>query len=223
MTLLIPVLELTPGSYSKRERQIPEGSIAENPAGWFRYWAESLGDAGIHGLTPWTPGSWFVTLDQFHDPGLLRSVILEAEPDIAVVDLEEVGALSGGHVLSHDGTTLLPGCCGDLSNLEAWQRAAIDSNDSWAMLWIGHPWTFVRSSGDLLRIVEPNEQQDADGLNEVMSVSRTALLDAIGCALDARNRFAERLLPVVQAFNPRVAAVDLVRVLVRGHDQLPVA
>ena len=221
MTSLIPVLELTPRSYSTRQRQTPEGSIAENPDGWFTYWSESLADAGIHGLTPWTPGSWLVTIDQLHNPDLLRTVITNAAPDMALVDIEEIGALSGGYVLSHDGVTLLPGCCGDLSNLEYWRRAATDSNESWAMLWLGHPWTFVRSSGDVLRFVEPSERQEADGLNEVLSLSCAALLDAVNRAFDARNDFAERLLPVVQALNPRIAAIDVVQVLVRGHDQLP--
>lgn len=221
MTSLIPVLELTPGSYSKRERQTPEGSCAQNPTGWFRYWSDSLADAGIHGLTPWTPGSWFVAIDQLRDPAVLQSLIMSAEPDLALVDLDEVGALSGGYVLSHEGATLLPGCCGDLGNLEEWERAATDLNDSWTMLWIGHPWTFVRSSHETLRFVEPSEQQDADGLNEILSLSRPALRDAVRRASDERNRFIERLLPIVQAFNPTVAATDLARVLVRGHDQLP--
>jgi hypothetical protein len=222
MTSLIPVLELTPGSYSTRVRQTPEGSIAENPEGWFSYWSESLADAGIYGLTPWTPGSWLVTIDQLQDPDLLRSVITNGTPDIASVDIEELGALSGGYVLSHDAATLLPGCCGDLSNLEEWQRAATTSNESWSMLWIGHPWTFVRSSGDDLRFVEPSERQEADGLDEVLSLSRAGLLDAVGRALDVRNRFAERLLPVVQALKPRISAIDVVQVLIgsgRGESE----
>lgn len=85
------------------------------------------------------------------------------------------------------------------------------------MLWIGHPWTFVRTSRDVVRFVEPSEQQDPIGLNELPSVSRAALLDAIQRASDERNRFAARLLPVIKELNPRVAAADLVRVLVRGH------
>ncbi|MFZ5891935.1 MAG: hypothetical protein ACOY0T_12845 [Myxococcota bacterium] len=118
MTSLIPVLEFAPGSYSKHERPTPKGSGAEDPAGWFRYWSESLADAGIHDLTPWTPDSWLVTVDQLHDPDVLRAVIMNAEPEIAIVDLDDVSALSGGYILSHESSTLLPGCCGDLGNLE---------------------------------------------------------------------------------------------------------
>jgi hypothetical protein len=88
------------------------------------------------------------------------------------------------------------------------------------MLWIGHPWTFVRSSGDALRFLEPNECEEADGLKETMSLPRAALLDAVDRAFDARNHFAKRLLPVVQSLRPRIAALDIVEVLVRGHAQL---
>ncbi len=87
MTALIPVLELTPGSYSRQERLMPSGTIAENPDGWLRYWSESLQDAGIRGLTPWAPGSWLVPLNQLYDPALLHTILTGACPDIAVLEL----------------------------------------------------------------------------------------------------------------------------------------
>lgn len=71
MTSLIPVLELEPAAFATRSRQTPSGSVTEDPEGWFRYWSESLEDAGIRGLAPWMRGSWLVTVDQLHDPGLL--------------------------------------------------------------------------------------------------------------------------------------------------------
>src|SRR5690349_10038359 len=101
MPSLIPVLEFEPASFATRSHQTPSGSGADDPEGWFRYWSESLADAGIRGLAPWKRGSWFVTLDQLRDPGLLRLLVTRHNPDLATAALDEIGSLSGGYVLSH--------------------------------------------------------------------------------------------------------------------------
>jgi hypothetical protein len=217
MTSLTPVLELEPAAFATRSHQTPSASAAEDPEGWFRYWSESLADAGIQGLIPWSRGSWFVTIDQLGDPGLLRLLVTRHRPDIATSDLEEIGPFSGGYILSHEDETIRPGCCCDLGDLESWRLAASNPTEAWSMVWIGHPWTFSRSSGDLVHFVEPSEQDTADGLPEIIHLSRAELLDAVARASAERNRFAERLLPVVQEMAPKVAANLIVDVLVRGH------
>jgi len=88
------------------------------------------------------------------DPGLLRLLVTRHDPDITTLDLDEIGPLSGGYILSHAGKTIEPGCCGDLGNLEGWERAATESSEGWEMVWIGHPWTFVRPSSELLHFVD---------------------------------------------------------------------
>jgi hypothetical protein len=218
MTSLTPVLELEPAAFATRSHQAPSGSGTEDPEGWFRYWSESLADAGIRGLTPWTRGSWFVSIDQLRDPGLLQLLVTHHNPDIATSDLDEIGPLSGGYILSHEDKTIRPGCCCDLGDLQNWRLAATDSTEAWWMVWIGHPWTFVRSSGDLLHFVEPSSQQTADGLTEIIRLPRTELLDAVARAKAERDHLAERLLPVVQAMAPKVAGDQIVDVLVCGHE-----
>jgi len=151
------------------------------------------------------------------DPGLLRLLVTRHDPDITTLDLDEIGPLSGGYILSHAGKTIEPGCCGDLGNLEGWERAATESSEGWEMVWIGHPWTFVRPSSELLHFVEPSEQATADGLTEIIRLSRAELLDAVERASAERSHFAERLLPVVQEMVPKVTAELIVDVLVRGH------
>jgi hypothetical protein len=217
MTSLTPVLELEPAAFAMRSHQTPSGSATEDPEGWFRYWSESLADAGIRGLIPWKRGSWFVTLDQLSDPALLRLLVNRLRPDIATSDLDEIGPLSGGYILSHEETTIQPGCCCDLGDLESWRLAASDPTEAWSMVWIGHPWTFIRSSGDLLHLVEPSEQDSADGLTEIIHLSRAELREAVARARAERSRFAERLLPVVEEMAPKVAPNLIVDVLVGGH------
>jgi hypothetical protein len=218
MASLVPVLELTPGTYATRERPRPSRSGRENPEGWYQYWSESLGDAGIRGLTPWTLGSYLVTIDQLRDPQLLATIISIERPDLAHAADDEVGALSGGYVLSHGDAMLLPGCCSDLGNLADWRRAATEAAAVPEMVWIGHPWTFVRASGDILHFTEPTEQQAADGLPDVLSIARADLLGAIDDAQRAIDHFADELRPVVHALAPRIDAARTVDLLLGRDD-----
>ena len=148
---------------------------------------------------------------------MIEWCVRAVQPLVTGRPIVPIGPLSGGYFLSHEDRTIQPGYCCDLGNLESWRLAATDSTEAWWMVWIGHPWTFVRSSGDLLHFVEPSEQDNADGLTETILLSRAELLDAVARASTERSRFAERLLPVVQEMVPKVAPKLIVDVLVWGH------
>jgi hypothetical protein len=215
--LLTPVVEMEPSAYETVERPRPAGTIAQNPEGWFELWRASLEDAGISGLEPWTPGSWLVPIERLQEPHVLRAIVTRALSRSDPLDLEEIGALSGGYILHRDGATLMPGCCGDIATLDEWREAATDATDAWTDLWIGHPWTFVRGAADVLTFTEPSERASADGLKEALSVPRAELLRAIDRAAEQRDDFGRRLLPVVQSFRTAIDAQAIVDVLIRGH------
>jgi hypothetical protein len=218
MTSLTPALELAPGRFSLRERPSPGVSMAENPQGWLQYWSDSLEDAGIVGLTPWHPGSWLVPLRAISDAHVLRTILLGTFDDFAERDADEIGPLRGGFVLSHGEAHILPGCCGDLANLENWQQAAAHADDCWTMVWIGHPWTHVRASGDLLQFAQPaDESVGAADLVECIRLQRQSLVKAIDEAARELDLFADQLLPIIRGFKPRAVASRFVNILVRGH------
>jgi hypothetical protein len=145
MASLIPTLELSAGDYSTHDRPLPQGSSAKNPRGWRDYWTESLADSGILGLPLLDVGYSLVALSALTDPGILRTILRRSLETIGVADLgkledlDELCSLCGGYVLQHQSYQMVPGCCGDLANLEEWSSAAAHPGEAWEMLWIGHP------------------------------------------------------------------------------------
>jgi hypothetical protein len=227
MASLIPTLELSAGDYSTHDRPLPQGSSAKNPRGWRDYWTESLADSGILGLPLLDVGYSLVALSALTDPGILRTILRRSLETIGVADLgkledlDELCSLCGGYVLQHQSYQMVPGCCGDLANLEEWSSAAAHPGEAWEMLWIGHPWTHVRASGDLLHLAEPSELSAGDALVEALCLPRRELLDAIEAADRERDAFGERLLPLIEELHPRVPAGQVLDVLLRGHPQPP--
>jgi hypothetical protein len=211
-------VEFEPLAYATSERPRPEGSVATNAGGWSRYWSECLEEAGIRGLEPWAPGWWLVPIARLRDPEILRVVIAKALAESSEpFDLEQVAPLKGGYILSRDGATVRPGCCGDLANLADWRRAAAQSTDAWTEVWIGHPWTYVRASGDLLTFAEPVEGVGGDALRAALSVPRHDLAQAIERASAERDALGRRLLAVMPASEKGMAAEAIVNVLLHGH------
>ncbi|MEM1415064.1 MAG: hypothetical protein AAGH15_09200 [Myxococcota bacterium] len=216
MVTLTPVLELEPGRYATRARSHPTKSGSEDPAGWDRFWRDCLADAGITDLTPWRPGSWLVPLDQFAASETLRKVLRE---ELACVTdwRQEIGALAGGYVLQHEGAVVLPGCCGDLSNLADWTLASESSLSAWQQVWIGHPWTHVRADGETLFFAEPSEDDDVSLLTTAVSMPRRFLVDAIEEASQHRELFRGALTTVVREHAPPAAIDSVVEILLKGH------
>src|SRR5260221_236420 len=116
---LMPVIELTPGTFSTRERPLPAGSGRESPEGWNRYWLDSLADSGVVGLTPLWPWSWLVTTRQLTGPSvllpILSTLVREMGGQEAFADPDGQPVLDGGLALCSGGEVLVaPACCGDL-------------------------------------------------------------------------------------------------------------
>lgn len=212
---LVPVLEMLAGTYATSERPSPEGPAFDRPDAWHRYWADSLADAGITGLVDTPVASSLVSLDQL-TPAILRVVLAKEFAD-TTWDLDDLGPLTGGYLLRAGTCTLRPGCCGDLTNLNDWRQAAEHTSEAWAMLWIGHPWSHVRATADVLHLAEPCERTDTDRLVDALTLSRAELRDAVAAAARVLDRFEHLLLPLVEELRPRLPAGEVVRVLLRGH------
>jgi hypothetical protein len=72
---LIPVVKLEPFRFAAEARPAPPGIYEDMPEDWYRYWLESLTDAGITGLLPIERSSWHVSTSEFTGPVLLGRVL----------------------------------------------------------------------------------------------------------------------------------------------------
>jgi hypothetical protein len=196
---LMPVIELTPGTFSTRERSSPAGSGREMPDEWNRYWLDSLADSGIVGLTPLWPWAWLVPARQLTDAVVLNRIMstLVREwggPDV-FSDPDSKPVLDGGLALCSNGELLAaPTCCSDLGNVSEWQDAAAYRQPDWKMVWIGHPWLSIRFDAGRLVLSEPHE---SDAPTARWTVRPEEFVRAVNAAEAELEAFARRLRTVL--------------------------
>jgi len=144
-------------------------------------------------------------------------VLLERlrDPATRAEALDEVPSLPGGYLLECGTRCLaLPGCCGDLGDIDEWQAAARHQGAARATLWIGHPWLMVSADGDLLTLTGPVDDDTGPG-PRIGQIRRDLLAHAVAAAEEERTRFADQLQPVCAEIAGEAAAPDLVAGFVR--------
>jgi hypothetical protein len=162
---LIPVVKLEPFRFAAEARPAPPGIYEDMPEDWYRYWLESLTDAGITGLLPIERGSWHVSTSEFIGPVLLGRVL-----EVLFQNLSEIGfsidlesmPLAGGLALRCQSQHVLvePGCCGDLGNIASWRKVVGYRQAKWHLLWIGHPSLSALYRAPRLIISNPHDAED---------------------------------------------------------------
>jgi hypothetical protein len=198
---LLPVIELTPGAFSTRERTLPSASGRDLPDEWHRYWLDSLRDSGVVGLIPLWPWSWLVATRQLTDAGVLNAILSTivrgwGGPEV-FSDPDSKPVLDGGLALCCGSEVLIePTCCGDLGNLSEWREAATYRQPDWKMLWVGHPWVSVWFHEGRLGFSEPHE---SDSPVARWAVRPEELGQAIAAAEAELEDFACRLRPALDA------------------------
>ncbi len=207
----VPVIELTPGTFSTRERPLPAGSGRELPEEWYRFWLDSLGDSGVVGLIPLWPWSWLVPTRQLTDAVTLNAVLSGivrgwGGPEV-LSDPDGEPVLDGGLALCcNDEVLIAPSCCGDLGCLSEWREAAEYRLPDWKMVWVGHPWVSVRFDEGWLLLSGPHE---SDAPIARWAVKPEELGRAVVAAEAELEDFARRLLPALAACDG-VAAPEVV-------------
>ncbi|MCO5969782.1 hypothetical protein [Actinoallomurus soli] len=201
---LVPVVEAYTGVLDDADL----GPIGEPR--WDAYCRERIVAAGLP--APVAAHPWLVPAAGLRGAGLARLVravsFTDGPDDDRLLDrlrdpgtrqdaLEEVPALSGGYVLeTREGRCLaLPGCCGDLGNLDEWRAAVRHDAAAPAVLWTGHPWLLVGGDGAVLTLSGPTEDGAAPA-PVVAQVSRDALAAAVVTAERDVAHFGEGLRAV---------------------------
>lgn len=144
MIKLINTIEVSPLKYSKEEYELPEASDYPDADDWYRKWEEVISklDLGFHTIKK---DSYLVDIETIDEENL--QMILET--NLQEIDLEkfedEVPIFDGGIILTENDKILIePNCCGDIGNINEWQRILDNNTSDWSDLWIGHPWIFYR-------------------------------------------------------------------------------
>lgn len=196
---------------------MPSGSILENPTGWHLYWKECLSDSGIYSLKP-LENSWYVPI-RFIPNDVMKiylSLLIENLGTDFEIDL--IGAIGGGYVLSEGGKVLVwPGCCSDLSTISQWEIASEYKGETWKEIWIGHPCVSVRFDGKNLVISKPHEPGDRiDNLYISTLINPEVLQDCIERVKYEVRSFFSRLEPILEVLFPGILPEVISRLLIYG-------
>ncbi len=192
MLKLIPVIEFEPSVYRHEKRSSPIESPAEAPQVWAKYWKDSLADSGMGELESFE-NSWFVETSKIVKEETIRKLIRGwIEEDGSLLPGDEIGSINGGYILQSDDNVILPQCCGDLADIENWQKAIYWQDEKWEEIWIGHPWAYVRYVEGKLEFTPHYEGNFENSLK--ILVAPKVFEDAFQEAQNALQLFRERLV-----------------------------
>ena len=101
-----------------------------------------------------------ITVSDLDDADLSILIQLElADAEITENGLEHVGDFVGGLVIEiDDNTSILPTCCGSMSDYKNWVELLVQRPDEWTEIWIGHPWVFGRVKGELIQLTDYRDE-----------------------------------------------------------------
>jgi len=174
---LINTIEISPYDFANSEYEYPNGSSAELPNEWDKFWKKCLADKNLENLNSIRKGSYLVDINSIKKLELkeiLKSELKEVELD----DFEEqIGKIYGGIVMkTKDKFPIEPTCCGDIGNLYEWEEIFESANADWKQLWIGHPWIFYRKANNEIEFSDYYEA-NIDEIKNIKSILKIPIND----------------------------------------------
>ncbi|MCS4305511.1 hypothetical protein [Chryseobacterium sp. BIGb0232] len=205
MIELINTIEINPFKYCKEDIQLPTVTEYPDPEEWFMKWEEMACQLKINFNTI-KKGSYLADIEAIDDEGL-QTIIDVRLSEVEFDDPgEEVFLLSfdGGIVLKKDGEILIePSCCGDLSNIEDWQKIFDSPSSEWKDLWIGHPWVLYKRENGTISFSEYTEDNidDIKNIKIRFEVDESALKAELEKVRQQQIHFKNRISGIVMKKN----------------------
>lgn len=173
---------------------MPEGPSRAHRTAWGEYFQRCMADAGFAGVEQIAAGSNFVSARRLIGSALLDRLIKEW---VEGTELDPLPNFSGGVALFADSELLIqPTCCGDLTNLEEWDRVIVDKPAT-GSIWIGHPDLRFAIEGELVTITEQWEYPPAPENLLAVTVPLDLLAEAVKAARAELDLFWTELSSVV--------------------------
>ena len=219
MTLkLIPVIEIV---YCNQGVTTPDKYPYWNyPDLWDKYNAETYKKAGFKdSLKPYLAGSSFYRLKDISIDNLVKLTKDHTEQmRLGKYKREETSGFSGGYVLSIDEQDIyFPQCCGDLSDIQYWDKLAKDKDNTF---YQGHPEPEVTIKGDIVTfdftVEEFDEHFSPTPAENIIIFDIPSLKQAIEIVMPELEEFSNRLKQI--NIQEDLGIDDIDRLLVWGDD-----
>ena len=136
--------------------------IPRNTEKRYVMWKEAMVKGGLESIEPIEVGTSYVAVSQLTDEILQQ--FKQATKGISKATQREYMEWASGEVLLHDGNIIFrPMCCSSFGALAEWKSVAAYQESEWAMVWIGHPWIYMKYEDGWLYFTDYTE----DGTNHV--------------------------------------------------------
>lgn len=218
MVELVPVIEL---SHYGTDIPAPNaGPFWENTAEWDQFYAACYAKAGFaEPFRMYLPGSSFCRIEDITDNNL-QKLVKDHTKNMreGKYTREDVSAFSGGYVLRIDGNDkYFPQCCGDLSDIQYWQKLASDGEVSF---YQGHPTPTVSTQNSHIifdfTVGEFEESFVPPVTEKIIEVNQAELEAAVTRVKNLLADFGNKLIAINVNENLGVSHID--KLLVWGND-----
>lgn len=218
MIELVPVIEL---GYSNEGIRTPlKGPFWENPEEWDNFYSACYATAGFTDVFPvYLPGSSFCRLTDITDDNLVKLVKDHTKAmRHGEYDREQACPFFGGCVLRIDGhNKYFPQCCGDLSDIQYWQKLLMGREEPF---YEGHPAPMVTVTEDKVIFDFNTNEFEEDFVPPVKDkeivLDKIDLRNAVDTVIVQLRDFAQKLIAI--NINERLGIRDIDNLLVWGDD-----
>jgi hypothetical protein len=163
--------------------------IPRNTEKRYAMWKEAMVKGGLESIEPIEVGSFYVPVSQLTDDVLqhIDASSHHIHPDKLWESFGE-----GGEALLHDDKVLfLPMCCSEFGTLAEWEDVAAYRESEWAMVWIGHPWIYMKYDDGWLYFTDYTEGE-ADKAKVLYAIQPQKIAKAVKRAKPETEAFLER-------------------------------
>jgi hypothetical protein len=181
------VLNLRPWGLFKLQLPNP---YPQDAAIYHRLWKKAFETVGLDSLEPIQQGSSHVAVSQLTDDVLQH--LQKATRHVSEHDRSEYMEWASGEMLLHNSDVILePQCCSELASLAEWEDVAKYRESEWAMVWIGHPWIYMKYENGWLYFTDYTEDK-ADKATILYAIEPDKIAHAVTDARPETEAFLER-------------------------------
>ncbi|WP_336961210.1 hypothetical protein [Chryseobacterium contaminans] len=205
MIELINTIEINPLKYTKEDFELPEIADDPDPGEYFLKFIETASRLTLN-FNEIQEGSNLVNIENIDDESL-GTIVAAKLTEVEFDDPDERGfvlSFDGGIVVKKDDEVLIqPSCCGDLENIENWEKVLEKRSSGWAEIWIGHPWIFYKKENGIISFSDYTEANinDLEDVKTKFEVEEEDFKDELDKMIYQQVRFKNRISDILKKMN----------------------
>lgn len=205
MTELINTIEINPLKYSKEDFELSGIADYPDPEEWFLKYTETASRLTLN-CNEIRKGSNLVNIENIDDESL-QMIVAAKLTEVEFNAPEERGfvlSFDGGIVVKKEDEVLIePSCCGDLENIENWEKVLEKRSSGWTEIWIGHPWIFYKKENGIISFSDYTEanMNEVKDLKTKFDVKESVFQAGLEKVIHHQIRFKNRILNILKNMN----------------------